>query len=44
MHGQQNIKIYVLNVFAAFLNPFRKMLGLTPHLYVTDYVQTSDTS
>jgi len=34
----------VLNVLAAFLNPFRKMLGLSPHRYMNDYVQTLDTS
>jgi len=44
MHGQKNIKICVPNVFVAFLNPFKKMLGLSPHLYVTDCIQTSDTS
>jgi len=34
----------VLSVFAAFLNLFMKMLGLSLDLYMADYVQILDTS
>jgi hypothetical protein len=35
---------FVPNIFAAFLSPFKKMLGFSPHLYTADYVQILDTS